>query len=205
MGSNAAFSRSGALGVARAWWEDRTGPARTNTVLSVVVGLAVITLMGAAIARDDGRPNPLANATRPQLSTGSIPATTSTSIDLRAAGVPGVPLPVPDQSTTSSTVAVALTVPQVVAAPPASVGTTTTVAPAPSTTVADPGVVFPQIPPDPSPPTTLLSAPATTVPPTTPPATSPPTTAPPPPTTRTTPTTAPLLPPLTLPPVLGLG
>jgi hypothetical protein len=207
MGRNAAFGRPARLDAVRQWWHAMGGPARVNTLVFMGVGVVAVALVVAATSRDGSRPNPLANAARPHLTSGGFVATTTTSFDLRSANGPGGPSEVVDPTTTTSTVAATPILPDAAtsASPGASTAASTPGAAAPTTTVADPRVVPDEVPVDPSPTTTpapvTTTAPATTST-TRAPVTTAPTTTRPAPTTTTT-TTPPLLP---LPPLLsGLG
>lgn len=213
MGRNAAFGRPQAHERLRDRWYATGRTTRFNALLVLAVAAVVVALLNAATSRDASRPSPLANATRPQLTFNSIVTSTSTTLvgSLFAAGAPSTPADLfGPSSTTSSTVAVAPTVPAAPApaarttVPPA---TTTTLPPEPATTVPNPGVIFSEVPPrTPTTTTPVTAVPVTTSPPVTaaPSTTAPPTTAPP---IATTPTTAApgVRSPLGLPPLLGPG
>lgn len=197
MGRNAAFGRPTGPKRLRVWWYALEKSTRANTLLALVVGAVSLALVTAATSRDVSRPSPLANATRPQVTFGSIVTTTSTTLlgSLFAAGEASRPADLLGAgSTTSSTVAVATTVtPGLQVRPGSSPVTTTTLPPEPAITVPDPGVVFTEVPPPP--PTTTTQATAAPV-----------TTAPVitvPPTTTTPPTTVAAV--VKLPPLLGPG
>ena len=185
MGNRAAFGRPRALDRIRARWDAGDTSFRANVALFAVVGAVALGLFLAALARDGSRSTGLANATRPHLSTGGIPTTTtSPSSGLAAAGLPGGPSAEGSTSTTTtSTIAVAATVPAATSVAPSPASR------APATTVPSGEVTFTEVPAPEPPPTAAPPATTTTVRP------LPPTTTLTAPTTAlpTTSTTAPLL------------
>lgn len=206
MGRNTAFGRPQAQDRLQAWWYAKSARVRANTVLIGLVGAAVVGLLMAAVSKDATRRTPLANATRPQLTPAPvvIPTSTTTTIegDLVAAGIAGATDLFGLSSTTTSSIAVAATVPTPArgATPVTAAPTATTTARAPGTTVVNPDVVYSEAPTTAAPATT--TAVPTTTTPTPPPTTTTPTTAAPSTTTPTTATTALTLLP-GLPPLLG--
>lgn len=197
MGKNAPFGRPGALDRLRLWWHAKERSFRVNSLLALAVGAVAVGLFAAALSRDPKPSTGLVNATRPHLTTGSLPNPPAT-VDLRAAG-DTAPLALPDESTsTSSTVATVPALPAAASTPPRAVATTS---PPAAATVPTSEVIYREVPllpvlPDASPP----PVPSTTRPPASVTTTVPPAT---PPSTASTSTTAvTLLPPIQLPPLL---
>jgi hypothetical protein len=178
---------------------------RLNTVLIGLVGAAVLGLLLAALSKDATRQSPLANATRPQLTPATVVITTSTSTtvqgDLVAAGMGTATDLFGLSSTTTSSIAVAATVPAPPrgAAPVTAATTATTTPRAPGTTVVNPDVVYSDVPTTPTTTAPATTTPVATTAPPLPPTTATPTTAPPATTTPTTASTG-----ITLPLVPGL-
>ena len=197
MGKHAPFGRPGALDRLRLWWHAKERSFRVNSLLAVAVGAVTVGLLAAALSRDPAPSNGLVNATRPHLTTGTLPNPPAT-VDIRAAGGAASPLALPDESTsTSSTVATVPPLPAAGSTPPRVVATTSPPAAAtvPTSQATYREVPVPPVVPDASPPplpsTTRPPTSVTTVPPSTPPSTA---------STSTTAVT--LLPPIQLPPLL---
>lgn len=210
MGRNAAFGRPQVQDQLRLWWYAKSRAYRVNVFVAVVVGAVVVLLITAAVSRDTSRELPLANATRPQLTSPRIVTTTPTTLvgslfaDASAASLFGL------SSTTTTTpgvaVAVAVAPTEPAAAQSRTASPATTAPRAGATTVPNPNVVYSGPPPGSTPATTTpaTTTPVRTIPPavTTPPTTASPTTAPP--TTAPPAATTPgFTVPLGIPPLLG--
>lgn len=201
MGKNAPFGRPGVLDRLRPWWYAKDRSFRANSLLGLAVGGVAVGLIAAAVSRQPAPSTGLANAARPHLTTGGLPNPPVT-VDIRAAGGVATPLGLPDQSSTSSTVATApmpaSTTPPArpasTAAPARPAGTPTTAPPTVATTAPAPALVYSEVPPPPTPDPAVPPPPATTHPPATTPPTAPPSTSPT--------TTITLLPPISLPRLL---
>ena len=185
MGRNAAFGRAPALDRIRGWWEARDPASRTNILLALGVGVVVLGILIAAVARDTGPATPAATVTRPPMQPPVFGTPSTVVID--GLNAPGSSTTSSSTTTTSAppVTTTATTTPARAASPTVA----TTSAPAPATTVTNPGVIINE------PPTTTVSTIGTTVPP----STLPPTTVPP----ATTSTTSGLTVPLDVPRLLG--